>query len=149
MLSKRGIEYLTGGLLLVLVVTVLVQIFTDPIGADTFKEDPGGILRDFAENQSQIVVATAFDIAGNFVIILFAAALYLAFRAHDPLDRELACTVGRVDGRAGNQPGDSGNENRSHDGFSLFWHEATLALVRGVTIEEKPRRSGAKAGARC
>jgi len=83
MLSKKGVDYLAGGLLLALVVTALVTLFTDPISADTFKEDPGGVLRDFAENQSQIVVATAFDIAGNFIIILFAAALYLAFRAHD------------------------------------------------------------------
>jgi len=83
MLSKRGVDYLAGGLLIALIVTFLVQIFVDPIGADTFKEDPAGILRAIAENQTQIVVSTAFAIAGNFILILFAAALYLTFRAHD------------------------------------------------------------------
>jgi len=83
MLSKRGVDYLIGGLVLALIVTAIVQISIDPIGADTFKEDPAGILRDIAENQSQVVVSTAFDIASNFIFILIAAAFYLAFRAHD------------------------------------------------------------------
>ena len=82
MLSKRGVDYLAGGLLLPLAVYGLLGL-PSPISGDTFREDPAGVLRDMAENQSQLVVSTVIDIAGNFIIILLAAALYLAFRAHD------------------------------------------------------------------
>ncbi|MEE9199252.1 MAG: DUF4386 family protein [Dehalococcoidia bacterium] len=83
MLSKRGVDYLAGGLLLALVLTVVVFIATNPISADTFREDPAGVLRDIAENHSRFVLSTVFDIASNLIAIALAAALYLAFRAHD------------------------------------------------------------------
>jgi len=83
MLSKRGVDYLAGGLLLATVVTLIVFFVTNPISAGTFREDPAGVLRDLAENQTQFVVSAFFFIAQSFIAIPLAATLYMAFRAHD------------------------------------------------------------------
>lgn len=45
MLPKRGVDYLAGGLLLALALTVIVFIATNPISADTFRDDPAGVLQ--------------------------------------------------------------------------------------------------------
>ena len=44
MLSKRGVDYLVGGLLIALVLTTVVFFATDPISGDTFREDPADAL---------------------------------------------------------------------------------------------------------
>ena len=85
MFSKRGLDYLAGGLFFALVATVVVGIVTHSIAisADTFREDARGVLLDIADDRSLFIVGTAFDMASNFIIIPLAAVLYLVFRSHD------------------------------------------------------------------
>ncbi|MEE9285991.1 MAG: DUF4386 domain-containing protein [Dehalococcoidia bacterium] len=83
MLSKRKIEYLAGGLLVAMVATVVVSIAINPISAETFREDPSGVLVDIAKDRNLFITSTIFDIASNLIVIPMAAVLYLAFRSHD------------------------------------------------------------------
>ena len=48
MLSKRKIEYLAGALLIAMAAAVVVSIAVNPISAQTFQEDPSGVLEDIA-----------------------------------------------------------------------------------------------------
>ena len=83
MFSKRGLEYLAGALLIVFVATIVVTIATNPISAETFREDARGVLVDIAQDRELFIVSTAFDLAASLITILFAAALYVVFRSHD------------------------------------------------------------------
>ena len=83
MFSKRGLDYLAGGLLVAMVATIVASIATIPISADTFREDPSGVLADIVEDRNLFIISQAFDLANNFIIIPMAAVLYLVFRSHD------------------------------------------------------------------
>jgi len=80
--SKRGLDYLAGVLLIATVATVLVTISTYPT-PDTFREDARKFLVDIVEGRNLFIVAIAFDLASNLIIIPLAAVLYLVFRSHD------------------------------------------------------------------
>lgn len=82
MFSKRGLDYLAGVLLIATVATVLVTISTYPT-PDTFREDARRFLVDIVEGRNLFIVAVAFDLASNLIIIPLAAVLYLVFRSHD------------------------------------------------------------------
>ncbi len=82
MFSKRGLDYLAGVLLIATVATVLVTISTYPT-PDTFREDARRFLVDIVEGRNLFIVAIAFDLASNFILIPLAAVLYLVFRSHD------------------------------------------------------------------
>ena len=82
MFSKRGLDYLAGVLLIATVATVLVTISTYPT-PDTFREDARRFLVDIVEGRNLFIVAIAFDLASNLIIIPLAAVLYLVFRSHD------------------------------------------------------------------
>ena len=82
MFSKRGLDYLAGVLLIATVATVMVTISTYPT-PDTFREDARRFLVDIVEGRNLFIVAVAFDLASNLIIIPLAAVLYLVFRSHD------------------------------------------------------------------
>ena len=82
-LSKRGIDCLAGGLLLAFVIVTLVAVAVDPIAEPSARDKTGDILQDIAGDRDRVITSISFDVAGNFLIILFAGALYMAFRAHD------------------------------------------------------------------
>ena len=79
MLSKRKIEYLAGALLIAMVAAVVVSITVNPISAQTFKEDPSGVLVDIAVDRNLFITGAIFDL----LTIPLAAVLYLSFRSHD------------------------------------------------------------------
>lgn len=83
MLSKRHIEYLAGALLIAMVATVVVSIAVNPISAQTFQEDPSGVLTEIAVDRNLFIISTIFDLLSNLITIPLAAVLYLAFRSHD------------------------------------------------------------------
>lgn len=83
MLSKRKIEYLAGALLIAMVAAVVVSIAVNPISAQTFKEDPSGVLVDIAVDRNLFIASTIFHLLSNLLTIPLAAVLYLAFRSHD------------------------------------------------------------------
>ncbi|MCH7996283.1 MAG: DUF4386 domain-containing protein [Chloroflexi bacterium] len=83
MLSKRKIEYLAGALLIAMVAAVVVSIAVNPISAQTFKEDPSGVLVDIAVDRNLFITSAIFDLLSNLLTIPLAAVLYLAFRSHD------------------------------------------------------------------
>ena len=83
MLSKRKIEYLAGALLIAMVAAVVVSIAVNPISAQTFKEDPRGVLVNIAVDRNLFITSAIFDLLGNLLTIPLAAVLYLAFRSHD------------------------------------------------------------------
>ena len=85
MFSKRGLDYLAGGLFFAMVATVVVGIVTSSmaVSPDTFREDARGVLADIVDDRSLFIVGTAFDLAGNLFLIPLAAVLYLVFRSHD------------------------------------------------------------------
>ena len=83
MLSKRKIEYLAGSLLLAMVAAMVVSIAINPISADSFREDPSGVLVDIAKEQKLFITSTIFNLASNLIVIPMAAVLYLTFRSHD------------------------------------------------------------------
>ena len=83
MLSKRKIEYLAGALLITMVAAVVVSITVNPISAQTFKEDPSGVLVDIAVDGNLFITGAIFDLLSNLLTIPLAAVLYLAFRSHD------------------------------------------------------------------
>ena len=66
-------------------VTIVVGIVTHTIAisADTFREDARGVLADIVQDRDLFIVSTAFDLAGNLILIPLAAVLYLVFRSHD------------------------------------------------------------------
>ncbi len=82
MFSKRGLDFLAGVLAIATVATVVVTISTYPT-PDTFREDARRFLVDIAEGRNLFIVAIAFDLASNLIIIPLAAVLYLVFRSHD------------------------------------------------------------------
>ena len=79
MLSKRKIEYLAGALLIAMVSAVVVSIAVNPISAQTFKEDPSGVLVDIAVDRNLFITGAIFDL----LTIPLATVLYLSFRSHD------------------------------------------------------------------
>ena len=83
MLSKRKIEYLAGALLIAMAAAVVVSIAVNPISAQTFKEDPSGVLVDIAVDRNLFITSAIFDLLSNLLSIPLAAVLYLAFRSHD------------------------------------------------------------------
>lgn len=83
MLTKRGIDYLAGSLLLGIVVTVVVSVAVTPFTDGTFREDTREILMKIADDSGRFATAIIFDIASNLLFIPLAAALYLVFRSHD------------------------------------------------------------------
>ena len=83
MLSKRKIEYLAGALLIAMAAAVVVSIAVNPISAQTFKEDPSGVLVDIAVDRNLFITSAIFDLLSNLLTIPLAAVLYLAFRSHD------------------------------------------------------------------
>ena len=85
MFSKRGLDYLGGVLFVAMVIAVVVGIVTNnmAISAETFREDARGVLSDIVDDRSLFIVSTAFDLAGNLILIPLAAVLYIIFRSHD------------------------------------------------------------------
>ena len=83
MLSKRKMEYLAGALLITMVAAVVVSIAVNPISAQTFKEDPSGVLVDIAVDRNLFITGAIFDLLSNLLTIPLAAVLYFAFRSHD------------------------------------------------------------------
>jgi len=81
--SKRGLDYLAGVLLVAMVATVVAGIATDPISADTFREDARGVLADIVKDRDLFIVSQAFFLASSFISIVMAAGLYVVFRSHD------------------------------------------------------------------
>ena len=85
MFSKRGLDYLAGALFIALVVTIVVGIVTHimSVSAETFREDALVVLADIVQDRDLFIVSTAFDLAGNLILIPLAAVLYIVFRSHD------------------------------------------------------------------
>ena len=83
MFSKRGLDYLVGVLLVAMVATVVVGIATNPISAETFREDAKGVLADIVQDRDLFIVSQAFFLASSFISIAMAAGLYVVFRSHE------------------------------------------------------------------
>ena len=86
MLSKRGSEYLPGGLFIGLVATIVGANVVFAISSSpprgTFTEDALRGLVDIAGDRDLFILSTAFDLAANLITVPVAAMLYIVFRSH-------------------------------------------------------------------
>ncbi|MFQ6030089.1 MAG: DUF4386 domain-containing protein [Dehalococcoidia bacterium] len=83
MFSKRGIDYLAGTILLLVVVTVVATIITDPLAPNSYQGEPRELLTRILDSRTQFITNLSLDIFSSFLAIPLAAALYSAFRAHE------------------------------------------------------------------
>ena len=85
MLSQKTVERLAGLFLLVFVVSVVVSgvTFSVSVSADSARGDVTETLRQISQDRELFITGVAFDVLSNLVLILVAAALYLAFRPHE------------------------------------------------------------------
>lgn len=83
MLSQKGSEYLAGGLLLTVVVSVILSIVLSPISDEFFTENANVILATIADDSGRFAAFIIFDTLANLIAIPLAATLYVVFRSHD------------------------------------------------------------------
>jgi len=82
MFLERGIEVLTGAVLLGIFVSLVVFISVG-IDIDTDVDNFRGSLEDIVGNRTRYFVSYSFSILGNFLIVAAAALTYLLFRDYD------------------------------------------------------------------